>query len=601
MSRPALRLRQGGRQVLLLLILMLLGGCVAGGQAAAPTAVVATPTAAPALERGTEAPLRLLYWQAPTMFNPHLTSALPDWEISRLSYEPLASFDKDGNLIPILAAEVPSLQNGEVAPDGRSVTWKLKQGVLWSDGLPFTAADVKFTYQFIVDPATASPSIGAYAAVSGVEVIDPYTVRVDFRLPNPAWARPFSGFQGLILPEHVFEAYMGAKARTAPADLAPVGTGPYIVQKYTPRAEVLLLGTSLVQTDQIVFEPNPHFREPGRPAFRLIEIEGGAVTSEAARMTLQSGDFDYAWDLQVTPASLQELGTYYAGKLSANLGPAVERIVLNRTDPRQRPGLGEAGGPGAPNPFFDDLRVRQAFAYAVDRQAIAALYPGSVPADNLLVSPPDYQSSQVSYIYDLRQAALLLDQAGWVLTGGVRQKDGVKLQVHFEAPADPTRQQIQKIIQASLASIGVQVTLSSVDPRVYFSIIPGLPQTLQQFQADMAEYSRGNDSADPGSYMGLWTCSQIPQAANRWSGGNIARWCNPAYDALYARSVTELDPQKRQQLMIQMNDMLVQDVVVIPLVQIAQVAGVSSSITGLDPTPWDGDLWNVQDWSRNLP
>ena len=118
----------------------------------APT-LAPTPTTAPPTGRGAGGVLRILFWQAPTILNPHLASSQKDWAPARVTYEPLASFDKDGNLIPILAAEIPSLQNGGVAPDGKSVTWKLRSDVKWSDGMPFSAADVEFTYDFIANHA----------------------------------------------------------------------------------------------------------------------------------------------------------------------------------------------------------------------------------------------------------------------------------------------------------------------------------------------------------------------------------------------------------------------------------------------------------------
>src|SRR5262249_15420853 len=130
--------------------------------------------------RGAGDTLRLFYWQAPTMLNPHLSIGDKDLNASHISYEPLASFDKDGKLVPILAAEVPSLDNGGVAKDGLSVTWKLKQGIKWSDGEPFTADDVKFTFEFLSDPAANATSAPTYSAVKSVEALDDSTVKVNF-------------------------------------------------------------------------------------------------------------------------------------------------------------------------------------------------------------------------------------------------------------------------------------------------------------------------------------------------------------------------------------------------------------------------------------
>src|SRR5262249_30567231 len=158
-----------------------------------------------------------LWWQAPTLLNPHFATGTKDQDASRIFYEPLASWGPDGDLAAVLAAEVPSTQNGGVAKDGTSVTWKLKQGVKWHDGKPFTADDCLFTWQYASDPATAATTIGSYKDVK-VTKIDDYTVKVEFAKPTPFWADAFVGVAGMILPKHLFEAYKGDKSRDAPAN-----------------------------------------------------------------------------------------------------------------------------------------------------------------------------------------------------------------------------------------------------------------------------------------------------------------------------------------------------------------------------------------------
>jgi peptide/nickel transport system substrate-binding protein len=125
---------------------------------------VAPPTEA-AATRGQGGTLSLLFFQAPTTANPHLSSGSKDLCASRIAYEPLASFNKDGDLVAFLAAEIPSLENGGVSQDGTSVTWKLREDVKWADEEPFTAADVVFTYEYIINPDVKSSSTGAYADV----------------------------------------------------------------------------------------------------------------------------------------------------------------------------------------------------------------------------------------------------------------------------------------------------------------------------------------------------------------------------------------------------------------------------------------------------
>src|SRR6201981_2309390 len=156
--------------------------------------------------------LKTLFWQAPTLLNPHFAVGTKDQEGSRIFYEPLAAWDPEGNLVPVLAAEVPDIENGGLAPDGLSVTWKLKPGVQWHDGRPFTADDVVFNWEYAADPATAATTIGSYQDIAA-EKVDQLTVRIRFQKPTPFWADPFVGARGMIVPKHLFDAYKGAASR----------------------------------------------------------------------------------------------------------------------------------------------------------------------------------------------------------------------------------------------------------------------------------------------------------------------------------------------------------------------------------------------------
>ncbi len=540
-------------------------------------------------ERGAGGTLRILYWQAPTMLNPHLGRGNKDFDAARVTYEPLATHNKEGTLIPLLAAEIPSLENGGVAEDGKSVTWKLREDVQWSDGEPFTAEDVRFTYEFITNPEGAATSAYSYDAVERVEVVDDYTITVIFEDVNPAWALPFVGIRGMIIPEHVFAEYTGANIREAPANLMPVGTGPYRVVEFKP-------------DDIVVYEPNPHYREAGKPFFSRVELKGGGDAASAARAVLQTDDADFAWNLQIEPHILEELVEDGYGRILTSSRPLVEYILINHTDPDTATDDGERSSTAFPHPFFQDKQVRQAFALAIDREAIATQLYGSagVATGNILVEPSIYRSPNTSFTFDLEQAAALLDEAGWSDSDGdgIRDKDGIAMEVLFQAPAGSVRQKTQQIVQQSLESIGVAVELKSIDPAIFFDSDPTNSENYAHFYADMQMYTIPYDSPDPGAYMRGWTCDNIAQKENEWSGTNIERWCNPRYDALYQQSTREMDPQQRRDLFIAMNDLLIEEVALIPLVHRFRVSGVSNTIEGVELTPWDADLWNIQDWER---
>ncbi|MDM9379963.1 peptide ABC transporter substrate-binding protein [Chlorogloeopsis sp. ULAP01] len=533
--------------------------------------------------------LRLLYWQAPTILNPHLAQGNKDFEGSRVTYEPLATYNKDGKLILFLAAEIPTVENGGIAKDGTSVTWKLKQGVKWSDGQPFTAQDVVFTYNFLSNPAVGATSTAYYEAVKNVEAVDNYTVKINFKNINPAWSLPFVGENGMILPRHIFEKYNGSNAREAPGNLLPVGTGPYRVVQFKPG-------------DIIIYEPNPVFREASQPLFKRVELKGGGDATSAARAVLQTQNADFAWNLQVEAPILKQLEAAGQGKLQASFGAEVERILLNQTDPNQATQEGERSSLKYPHPFFSERKVRQAFSYAINRDTIAKQLYGAIgrPAVNLLVAPDIYNSPNTKYEFNLQKAAALLDEAGWKDTNGngIRDKNGKEVSVLFQTSVNPLRQKTQEIVKQALTSIGVRVELKSIDPSIFFSADPANPDTTLHFYADMQMFTTGNNSPDPGAYMKSWTCDEIPQKKNNWSRQNTSRYCNRQYDALWKQSATELNPQKRQQLFIQMNDLLIQDGAVIPLIVRANVVGVNNRLVGVDTTPWDADTWNIKDWRR---
>src|SRR5215213_6332264 len=244
-------------------------------------------------KRGGGGLLKVLWWQGPTLLNPHFAVGTKDQDGSRLFYEPLAGWDADGNLRPILAESIPGREDGTLAADGKSVTWKLKKNVKWHDGQPFTADDVVFNWEYAKDPGTAATTSGSYSGIK-VEKVDDLTVRVLFDKPTPFWADAFVGVRGMIIPKHLYADYTGGKSRDAPTNLKPVGTGPYKFVDFKPG-------------DMVRGELNPHYHMPNRPHFDTIEMKGGGDAISAARAVLQTGEYDYAWNLQVEDEILLRL------------------------------------------------------------------------------------------------------------------------------------------------------------------------------------------------------------------------------------------------------------------------------------------------------
>jgi peptide/nickel transport system substrate-binding protein len=216
----------------------------------------------------------------------------------------------------------------------------------------------------------------------------------------------------MIIPRHVFNPYNGPNAAEAPANFKAVGTGPYCVKDFKEE-DILIIGDDIVSTIKISYKPNPYFREPHKPYFSKVELQGGGGDAIIAARAVQSGLADYAWNLQVDNEALAQIEAGGRGQVIDLLGAWVERIMLNFTDPNKETGNGERSSTRFPHPFLTDKRVRQAIAYSIDRQAIVRLYGrGGRATTNLLVSPTIYRSPNTRAEFDLKRAAELLERAG---------------------------------------------------------------------------------------------------------------------------------------------------------------------------------------------
>ena len=536
--------------------------------------------------------MKILYWQAPTILNNHLAQGTKDQDASRLVLEPLAALDPDGKPVPVLAAEIPTLENGGVSKDQKSITWKLRPDIKWSDGTPLTADDVVFTWQYIADPKTAASTTETADGVTNVEAKDPNTVVVSFKDPNPYPYQLFVSARGSILQKNQFKDFIGEKSKDAPGNSTPIGTGPYKVVDFKPG-------------DVVTYTMNENYRDPNKPYFHDVQLKGGGDATSAARAVFQTGEVDYAWNLQVEQQVLNQLSQGGKAVLQTALSPNVERLLINFADPSADQGDNRSE-PSTKHPFFSDLNVRKAFAMAIDRKAMAEqLYgPTGQASCNIVTSPPDLVSKNTDSMdvcqNNIEQASQLLDQAGWTRgSDGIRQKNGVRMHVVYQTTVNPLRQKEQDIVKSGWEKLGAEVELKSVDAGVFFSSDAGNPDTASHFYTDVEMYTNGAATPDQTQYVALWSTEQIASKANQWHGNNYHRWSNSDYDAIYNQLKTETDAAKRRDLIIKANDLLVSQVVVIPLVARTQPTdGISKQIQGDIPNPWDSVLWNVADWVK---
>jgi peptide/nickel transport system substrate-binding protein len=551
-----------------------------GGVAMAQSPAPYKPT-----KRGGGGPLKLLFWQGPTLLNPYFATGTKDQDGSRLFYEPLASWDVDGHLVPILAAEIPSVQNGGLAADATSVTWKLKPGVKWHDGQPFSADDVVFNWEYAKDPATASVTVATYRDII-VEKVDNLTVRVRFNKPSPFWADAFVGAPNSIIPKHLFADYIGSKSREAPNNLKPVGTGPYKFVEFKPG-------------DLIRGEINPDYHMPNRPYFDTIELKGGGDAVSAARAVIQTGEYDYAWNMQVEDEILLRLEKGGKGKTIYALGGDTEFIALNFTDPNTEVD-GERSSIKTKHPLFSDPAVRKALSLLVDRDAIQKAIYGRAgrSSANYLNGPAAFVSKNTSWEFSVEKAIALLEEAGWKAgSDGIREKDGKKLKLLYQTSINGPRQKTQAIVKQAFQKAGIDVELKSVLATVFFSSDVANTDTYAHFYADIEEFQIPMGQPDPLQYMRRYHSRFVATKANKYQGTNFPRWVNKDYDDAVDAAENETDPVKRAALYIKCNDLLWQNTVFIIVSHRVKVGAAANALRPII-SGWTNDTDNLQDWYR---
>ncbi|MEH6836282.1 peptide ABC transporter substrate-binding protein [Falsihalocynthiibacter arcticus] len=541
-------------------------------------------------ERGADGHVNIIYWQAPSLMNPYLSGGTKDLEAGSLVIEPLARYNQDGTIVPFLVESVPTVENGGVSEDLTTITWKLKSGLLWSDGTPLTSEDVRFTWEYCTTEGGGCSQSEKYNDVVSVDTPDDLTVVVTFGISKPFPYGPFVGAQAPIIQKAQFADCLGAKApECTDANFSPIGTGPFMVTEFRPNDVVSLVA-------------NPNYRDPAKPAFATATLKGGGDATAAGRAVLETGEFDYAWNLQLAPEVLEAMEAKGKGEIISGFGTLVERIMVNQTD--VNPDLGDERGTIAhPHPFLTDINVRKALSMAIDRELLTEIGYGAAgrPTCNVLPAPAIYASTanDACLVQDIAGANEILEAAGWVKgADGVRAKDGVRLSMLFQSSTNAVRQDFQALIKQWWEEIGVESELRNIDSSVFFGGDPGSPDTFQKFFADVEMYANNFDGTDPESYMANWECKQAPQPENQWQGNNMPRFCSEEYDALVAKMATTGDINDRAEMAKAMNDMLMQEYVIIPLVDRGRVSAHSNTLGGVILNTWDSELWNAADWYR---
>ncbi len=538
--------------------------------------------------------LTLLYWQAPSLPSPYLSSGFKDTGAAAITLEPLASYDPEGRLVPRLAAEIPTVENGGIAPDGTSITWRLRPGLTWSDGSELTARDVVFTWRYCTAPESGCTVGSAFSGISSVRAPDDLTVEILFEAQAPYPYDAFVGGSTPVISEAQFSGCVGAAARgCVEQNVAPLGSGPYRIVQFVPN-------------DRAVFERNPHYRGEA-PYFDRVMLQGGGDALSAARAVLETGEADYAWNIQVEPGTLAELEAGGRGTVVAAFASTVERIVVNQTNPD--PALGERrseylGGTN-PHPFLTFTPIPQAMSMAISRSRIAGELYGFAgrPACNLIAAPPRYASTanEGCLVQDIEGANRLLDESGVIDSDGdgVREYRGVPLRITYQTTVNPVRQATQELVREWWRQIGVEAELLGHDGGVFFGddAVNDPGASFRRFFADVQMYATG-PGVDPQGYLAGLDCEHIQTREDNWAGENNARACDPAYDDLLTRlSQLPIGPE-RDALVKELNDILVQGYYEIPLVLRGSVSAHAETLQGVRINGWDSELWNIAEWHR---
>lgn len=539
--------------------------------------------------------LNILYWQAVSTMNPYLSGGTKDLHAASLVVEPLAKYDETGTMIPTLVTDIPTVENGGVSADLTTITWTIKPDLVWSDGTPVTADDAVFTWQYCTDEATGCSQITHFADITNVEAVDAKTIKITFAVPKPFPYAAFVGDESPLIQKAQYANCIGAAAQQCTdQNFHPVGTGPYTVADF--RAN-----------DTVTYTANPHYREAGKPFFQTVVMKGGGDAESAARAVLETGEADYAWNLQVAPEILSQMQAAGNGTVVSAFGTQVERIILNWTNPD--PALGDmrsvwkADGSNA-HPFLTNPAVYKALSMAIDRNIIAQQVYGEFAGRatcNILPAPPIYASTANDgcLTQDIEGANKLLDDAGIVDSNGdgVRELNGVPLKMLYQTSTNAVRQATQALIKQWWSQIGVETELRNIDAAVYFGGDPASPDTYGKFYADVEMLTNNFPGTDPEAYMAQYSCSAISGPDNNWLGNNIGRWCSADFDKLVAEFAQTAKLEDRAALAIQENDMLVQQGAIIPLIWRASVSAVNNRIAGVKMNAWDSEEWNIADWT----
>ncbi len=482
--------------------------------------------------------------QEPTVFNPLMPRNEVDEGVMMSLFDAMFRVNPEGEAVPILASEVPTVDNGGISKDGLQWRIKLRDDVKWHDGAPFTAEDVKFTLDLIVDPDFRSWRTLGHNLVRDITVVSP--TEITWRMEEPF--APYMSIlaETMILPKHILEPE--ADRNTAPFNQAPIGTGAF---KWGKR----------IAGDHIELTANPDYFREGPYIERLIYKYIPDLT--VLYTQFKSGDIDIIGLQYISPDNYAEAKDLPGKVVTVVPTSSIECILFNMERPQLK-----------------DKVVREALYAALDKQTIIdALYYGlPTPTESYLPQQSYYYNPALpKHEYNLETAAKLLDDAGWAPgADGIREKDGVKLSFsNSTTSGNHLREQAQQFIQQSLAQIGVELTIANLPPAVMW----GEYWTNSKFDSVIVGlvFTSGTDP----DVTARFHSGEIPAKSGR--GSNNAQYQNPELDKLLDEGVQIFDPVARKEIYMKIQEVLREDLVILPIFQYATVRGRKEGIEGVVP------------------
>ncbi len=566
--------------ILLAVLALVVAAC--GGAATetteAPGATPEEPTT------GTEAPadddeemadggqVTIGLFQEPDNLNPMFAVQTASRIVRDMTLEGLLDADPDGNYVPILVKEVPSVENGGISADGLIITYNLLEGVTWSDGDPLTSRDVQFTWEAILDPGNAVTSTAGYEKIVSVETPDDLTAVVTF---SELFAPALSLFSipDAILPAHVLE---GEDIGVSDFNRTPEGTGPFVVTEWN-------------SGDSIIMDRNPNFRTAGVPILDRV-VFTIIPDQQVGAARIRAGEIDVLWNLD--ESLIPEFQAMEGVDIQVVPSSNIEYLGLN---------LDDRDDPSQPDALFSDKRVRDALAMAIDRTPII---------DDLLLGMTEAATSPIGLgwaapeglelpPYDPEGAIALLEEAGWVDDDGdgVREKDGVSFSFEISTPAgQQVRELTEQILQEQFAAIGGELIINNVPAATLFGSWEENGK-LKRGDFDIVMDTWGAD-LDPDAFLTiLFTSSNIPSDANNGDGWNFFGINDAVLDEAIAAGGSTLDQAVRKDAYRVAVERILEAGVYIPLYKRSFINAFSSNVIGWSGNPWGQLAWNAEEWS----